>query len=261
MDKIPDLLLVTYVSGSRPSIKLTPIEVKYRGSSIESTELLKSHLDQAASLGNLLDTMFTTLSANHSLWARASRAWLGAVLNHAFRIYSAPGLAGATAVDWSEAHGACLRELLAGSAAIEVVRAGKLLVFDLSESAAVDADEDGVLDTVRIGFQDSKAIVLSGNVRSPLQAMVHDVFGYRPKSAPDATRDGPGGGTGGAAMGMVPASRNATLEMASKRCCRARQERPSLGRPRSTRHARGSPGSSKDSSAMPTRSTEYLVTW
>ena len=207
-DKIPDLLLVTYVPGSRPSIKLTPIEVKYRGSSIESTELLKSHLDQAASLGNLLDTMFTTLSANYPLWARASRAWLGAVLNHAFRIYSAPGLSGTTAVDWSEAHGACLRELLAGSAAIEVVRPGKLLVFDLSESAAVDADEDGVLDTVRIGFQDSKAIVLSGSVRSPLRAMVHDVFGYRPASAPDATGDGPGGGAGDAAAGMVPAPGN-----------------------------------------------------
>lgn len=205
MDKIPDLLLVTYTPGSAPSIKLTPIEVKYRGTSIETAEMLKSHIDQAASLGSLLDTMFTTLSGGYPLWARASRAWLGAVLNHAFRIYSAPGLSGTTVANWSGAHGTCLRELLAGTAAIEVVREGKLLVFDLSESAAVDANDDGVLDTIRIGFQDSKGIVLSGNVRAPLRAMVHDVFGYQPSSYPAGTGDNAGGDAGGAVSVTISA--------------------------------------------------------
>ncbi|WP_082112987.1 AAA family ATPase [Pseudoxanthomonas suwonensis] len=205
-ERMPDLLLVSYRPGESPALKLTPIEVKFRGSSIEQAHLLKGHLDQAASLGTLLKAVFEDLAGKSRLWDQASRAWLGSMLNHAFRVYSFRGLTAASQSEWSGAHSDCIRALLEERAAISIESKGRLLVFDAStQSLAEDADGDYAADTVRVGHFDSRRLVLDEKWRKDLANAVAEVFGFPPR--PDSVEEGvpgPASGSGGSAGEPVP---------------------------------------------------------
>lgn len=181
-ERIPDLLLVTIQTGDTPRVRLTPIEVKYRGGSTELDQELAEHLSQATSLSKLLDKVFHVLPSLSQLWHEASRAWLAGILNHAFRVYSGAGLTTASPSEWTQLHGAALRDLLSGRSPIEIDPTGRLIVFDASAvSSARDVNSDYVRETIRVSQQDSARLVQHTPWSTDLATAVRQVFGEIPR--------------------------------------------------------------------------------
>lgn len=160
----PDLVVVAIrlpTSSGSVSIKITPVEVKYRASGMAAVDM-RNALSQAENLGKLLQALWAQ-TARNELWKTCSRALLAQFLDFGFRIYAGPWLHGHQPEEWARVHETVLRDVLEGSASTTVNTAGRLLVFGGSAgSRSADLDGDSRRDTAIVSIDDAR-VVLGGN--------------------------------------------------------------------------------------------------
>jgi Holliday junction resolvasome RuvABC ATP-dependent DNA helicase subunit len=158
----PDLLVIAiYMPPNGPaSIKLTPVEVKFREGNLPSVDA-RSALRQAENLGKIAHAVWNQPPVN-DLWAMCGRALLAQCLDFAFRIYADPVIHGHTNDQWTRAHQDVLQDVLDGKAQLTVTLAGRLLAFDNSAlSSVMDLDGDQFNDTAIVSRDDAR-VLLSG---------------------------------------------------------------------------------------------------
>jgi DNA phosphorothioation-dependent restriction protein DptH len=158
----PDLLVIAiYMPPNGPaSIKLTPVEVKFREGNLPSVDA-RSALRQAENLGKIAHAVWNQPPVNE-LWAMCGRALLAQCLDFAFRIYADPVIHGHTNDQWTRAHQDVLQDVLDGKAQLTVTLAGRLLAFDNSAvSSVMDLDGDQFNDTAFVSRDDAR-VLLSG---------------------------------------------------------------------------------------------------
>ena len=169
-DKRPDLLVVAIDlgTGSEPvSIKITPVEVKFRRPDPMSPSDLAEALKQAQNLGELLSVIWTNTLPT-GLWETCSFALLAHFLDFGFRIYGSSKSHNHSPVEWANNHQRVIQEVLDRSARISVNAAGRLLVFDgYTTSTIADLDNDGRYDTAVISPSDTDALLAGIGALSP----------------------------------------------------------------------------------------------
>lgn len=161
----PDLIVVAVQlqpAGQPVAIKLTPVEVKYRGTGMAATEM-RGALGQAANLGKLLEAVWVQ-SLPTDLWKTCAAALLAQFLDFGFRIYAASWLHQHQPDEWATAHQQVMQDVLECTAQITVNTAGRLVVFDGSSTTRIaDLDGDNRQDTVVVSLHDAQAL-LAGTV-------------------------------------------------------------------------------------------------
>jgi DNA phosphorothioation-dependent restriction protein DptH len=165
----PDLVVVAIQlpeSGQPLTIKLTPVEIKYRAGAMPATEM-RDALAQAQNLGTLLQALWIQPPASE-LWRTCGAALLAQFLDFGFRIYAASWLHGHQPAEWTMAHQRVMQDVLEGCASVTVTTAGRLIVFDASLStSAADLDGDQRPDTVIVSQQDARALLTGGGTVTP----------------------------------------------------------------------------------------------
>ena len=167
--KRPDLLVVAIkVSRDNPvALKITPVEVKFRGDSSMPYGQLQDALDQASNLGMILDAAWVQTPINE-LWDLCCSALLAECLDFAFRIYANPSVHQHSPEEWAEVHEAVLADVLNKQAAIIVNASGRLIVFDQSSiTSLLDIDNDGRQDTVVVCPTDANHLLCGDDKFSP----------------------------------------------------------------------------------------------
>jgi hypothetical protein len=125
----PDLMAVAIqLQDAQPvAIKLTPIEVKYRGMGMSLGEMREA-LTQAHNFGRLIEALWIGAPATE-LWKTCGTALLAQLLDFGFRIYAAGWLHGHQHAEWAALHQRVLQDVLESTARITVNVAGRLVVF------------------------------------------------------------------------------------------------------------------------------------
>ncbi len=169
----PDLLVIAIYNPSLPgntpvSVKITPVEVKFRsGRMSDNEDELKNALGQASNLGEVLNTIWTK-NAPTPLWDTCSTALLAQCINLAFRIYADKNIHGGMPTEWTKMHERVLQDILSGQARVDVDKAGRLLVFDESASSLIrDINGDGRYDTVILNRDDARVLLTGIGNLSP----------------------------------------------------------------------------------------------
>jgi DNA phosphorothioation-dependent restriction protein DptH len=157
----PDLIVVAIqlANEQQPiSIKLTPVEVKYRAAGMSATDMREA-LTQAQTLGRLLEALWIK-PANTELWKTCGTALLAQFLDFGFRIYAADWLHQHQHSEWARTHQQVLRDVLEGTARVTVNVAGRLLLFHGSLTTMVaDLDGDNRQDTIIVSLDDARALL------------------------------------------------------------------------------------------------------
>lgn len=159
----PDLIVAAInISDSQISCRLTPVEVKYRGSKepFTATACLDA-LRQAMSLSELLSELSKRSDKPEMLlWKLAFQHLLISMLGFGFRVYSQQVAVLNRAEKWSEHHSRLVEAILAEELKLEIDQTGRLIVIDGSiQSAPRDADNDGFTETIVISHNDAASIV------------------------------------------------------------------------------------------------------
>ena len=165
----PDLIVVAVrLYAEQPvSIKLTPLEVKYRATGMASTDM-RDALGQAESLGKLLEAIWVQ-APTAELWKTCSAAVLAQFLDFGFRIYAGRWLHKHQPDEWAAAHQRVMQDLLEGTASVTVNTAGRLIVFDGSSTTRVaDLDGDNRHDTIVVSLSDARALLSGSSNISPV---------------------------------------------------------------------------------------------
>jgi len=160
-DQRPDLAVVAIrlpADQQGSSIKITPVEIKYRGSPMPATEMREA-LAQAQNLGRLMRALWVDAPPSE-LWGTCARALLAQFFDFGFRIYAAQWLHNHEPREWAEAHQVVMQDILEGRARVTVAEAGKLIVFDGSQSTrAADLDGDSRSDSIVVSQDDARSLL------------------------------------------------------------------------------------------------------
>ncbi|MGI9075490.1 MAG: AAA family ATPase [Bryobacteraceae bacterium] len=161
----PDLLVFAIHRAAPISIKITPIEVKFRQGTMSNNEL-RDALQQAANLAGTLDTLWAQPPEN-DLWGVCGTTLLARCLDLAFRIYADENIHGIPASDWSTIEQQVLTAVLEGTATMTVNTAGRLIAFENTTTPSiVDMDGDGRRDTATLSLADAAALLGNGALSS-----------------------------------------------------------------------------------------------
>lgn len=167
----PDLLVLAFARSvdGRTRIKVTPVEIKLRETSLPVLEIGQA-LHQAANLGGLLEQLWARPPEN-GLWSTCGRALLAQCIDHAFRVYADTSIHGQDPKQWAGLHQQVLQDVIGEEHLEEIVTVnadGRLLVFDRSSATeVVDMDGNGRLDTAVLNRADAEALLLGESTLSP----------------------------------------------------------------------------------------------
>lgn len=155
----PDLLTVGIrITPAGVSLRLTPVEVKCRPSSIFPSAEVGDALEQAKTLSRLIQAMHAG-EGQPRAWTLAFQHIVLSLVGFGMRVYSQhPDV-----VDqekWSLFHQRIAGAILASEADIQVDGRGRLIIIDASPRSSVrDQDSDGFDETIIIGLDDAGRIV------------------------------------------------------------------------------------------------------
>jgi hypothetical protein len=159
----PDLLLVSLrIDDATVECRLTPVEVKYRGTTDPmSNNECQAALAQAQSFSSLLNQM-DALSKDPEMlmWRLTYRHLYLALLEYGFRVYSQQVAVTNRTEKWADYQARVMSAIVSDELRAEVDTRGRLIVIDGSPSSAPrDVDNDGFFETISITREDAAEIV------------------------------------------------------------------------------------------------------
>ena len=156
----PDLIAISlrFEGDELSAVKVTPIEVKARASSMSDSQLRDS-IDQARVFAEFLQVLAKRAS-EHSIWGIAHRHLLTSWLDYAFRVYGQlRHLMEST--DWHKWHREVLSAILSGRVVPEIdLRCRLFVVGTAKESEKRDMDSDGLDEVLLISHADAYSILI-----------------------------------------------------------------------------------------------------
>lgn len=157
----PDMLVlvITYTDSS-VNCKLTPIEVKYRGTMELGNGAIEA-LGQAKALSGVLEALKAKASEPEMvMWKLAFQHLLISMINFAFRVYSQQAEVSKNPEAWNGLHQLLIEQIYSNKFNIEIDSRGRLIVVDSSkQSAYFDNDGDHFNETIVISHADAGTIV------------------------------------------------------------------------------------------------------
>ncbi len=157
----PDLLVAGIrMTDSSCSIRLTPLEVKYRQSPMSMDARIQA-LGQAKAFSSLLRKLDAVgQDPAMLLWQIAYRHLLTCMISFGLRVYSQQYLVSQKSDQWAKLHSRIIGSLLNGEAQVTIDDAGRLIVMDGSTvSTPFDCDSDDFQETVVLSLSDAASIV------------------------------------------------------------------------------------------------------
>lgn len=157
----PDMLvLVITYTDSTVNCKLTPIEVKYRGTTELGNGAIEA-LGQAKALSVVLEALKAKASEpGMVMWKLALQHLLISVVNFAFRVYSQQSEVSKDPGAWNGLHQRLIEQIYSDKFGMEIDGRGRLIVVDSSkQSAYFDNDGDNFNETIVISHADAGTIV------------------------------------------------------------------------------------------------------
>lgn len=153
----PDLIVLTFVeTASEVKVRLTPVEIKYRGGAMMTGSECMAALDQARNFSALFRELQSASHEDLELWRAAYQHVMAVVLDYGFRVYSQQPQLASHSEEWTRLHSRVLSDLLAGTITIDCDARGRLLVFDTSPvSEPRDIDGDGFRETLVLSPPDT----------------------------------------------------------------------------------------------------------
>jgi DNA phosphorothioation-dependent restriction protein DptH len=157
----PDLLVVGIrMTDSSCSIRLTPLEVKFRQSPM-SMEARIQALGQAKVFSSFLRKLDKAgQDPAMLLWQIAYRHLLTCMISFGLRVYSQQYLVSQKSDQYAKLHSRTIGSILNGEAQVTIDDAGRLIVMDGSAvSMPFDCDSDDFKETVVLSLPDAASIV------------------------------------------------------------------------------------------------------
>jgi len=190
----PDLIVACIViTDSAVRCKLTPIEVKYRGSEMTNPSC-KEALQQAQSLSKLIKALQQrALEQDMLLWKLGFQHLLISMLSFGFRVYSQQAKAVQNVKEWTALHQRFVEAVLSEELQLEVDGIGRLVVIDNSPTSVPrDIDDDGFKETIVISLSDAGCMI-KGDPSELYQAIRGAVgdWGFMPTGVPLVTLEKP----------------------------------------------------------------------
>lgn len=159
----PDLVVVSIaLADSMVHCKVTPIEVKFRGSGAAlSASASAGAIGQARAFSDLLRKLSERAEEPEMvLWKLAFQHLLVSIVSFGLRVYSQQTAVLKRAERWSEHHARFATALLAEELKLEIDPTGRLIVVDGSLlSSPRDVDGDGFKETIVLSHDDASRIV------------------------------------------------------------------------------------------------------
>jgi len=159
----PDLLLASLrIDDAIVGCRLTPIEVKYRGTSDSmSNSECQTALAQAQSFSALLGQLdMLSKDSEMLMWRLTSRHLYLALLEYGFRVYSQQVAVTNRSERWADYQARVMTAVVSDELRSEVDTRGRLIVIDGSASSAPrDVDSDGFSETICITREDAAEII------------------------------------------------------------------------------------------------------
>ena len=155
----PDLLVMSmqFASGVPIKMRLTPVEVKARSSTMSPKERAAA-LSQASHFAELLQEIQDKAS-KFELWGIAWRNLLATMLDYGFRVYGQLDQF-MNQKEWAEQHSAILRSIADKELEIDVDKRGRLIVIDSSGNASQqDIDKDGFSETILLSHTEAFSVL------------------------------------------------------------------------------------------------------
>lgn len=155
----PDLFVLSFAfcAGQRPSLKITPIEVKARGN-VMTPSAKQSALRQPKSFATFINKM-QRFGHDSEIWSIAFRGMLASLIDYGFRVYGQLEEY-MQKEEWVKKHSAVLQALASDDLDIEIDEAGRLIVIDQSDrSYPEDLDGDGFNETMVISHADAYSLL------------------------------------------------------------------------------------------------------
>lgn len=157
----PDLLVAGIrLSSTQCSIKLTPIEVKFRSEVLTPTESIGA-LSQAAALSELLLKLRELgNSQDLTLWRLAFQHFVVSMLSFSFRVYSQQKLVEEKSKEWTDIHAKVVEQIFSETVDLEIDPVGRLIVIDRTPvSGLKDIDGDGFQETIVLSPKDASCML------------------------------------------------------------------------------------------------------
>lgn len=156
----PDLLVFgVRIKDGNVSVRITPVEVKYRQDATFNTVDSIEALEQAKSLSRLLSKLLER-SKTSIAWRLTFQHLLLSMLGFGMRVYSQQQSVALNAGRWAGFHEQVSAALLLSKPPLEIDSNGRLIVIDGSTySGPRDHDADGFSETIVISSKDASQMV------------------------------------------------------------------------------------------------------
>jgi DNA phosphorothioation-dependent restriction protein DptH len=161
----PDLMIVgVRIVGSSVRVKLTPVEVKCRQTSVMAPQACQDALRQARALSELLaGVRLKGQEPGLLMWKLAFQHLVLSMIAFGMRVYSQRIADGPHSRDWSRYHEQIADAVFGSDAAVEIDASGRLIAIDKSQASGhKDFDGDGFAESVVLTLLDAGEIV-NGN--------------------------------------------------------------------------------------------------
>jgi DNA phosphorothioation-dependent restriction protein DptH len=166
----PDLLVACFdVTDAQVRCKLTPIEVKFRGTEAMQQNDRTTALGQPRALTRLFKALRGKAAASEAhIWSLAYQHLLVTMVSFGLRVYSQKTLTADGGREWASIHEKIVGSILSGDTELEIDECGRLIVFDTTgHSAPSDDDHDGFQETLLISLEDAASMVLDVDASFP----------------------------------------------------------------------------------------------
>ncbi len=190
----PDLLIASFdVTDAVVTCKLTPVEVKYRGTGVMSDDNRKEALSQSRALTNFFKAIRVRADDPDALiWRLAFQHLLVTVIGFGLRVYSQQ-TRGEKSKEWAAVHEKIIAAIYSSEFELQFDERGRLIVIDPSkDSKPVDVDGDNFYETMVIRLTDAGALVLDAD--PDLVAGIKSILGkwdFLPRTATPPAVDVP----------------------------------------------------------------------
>jgi DNA phosphorothioation-dependent restriction protein DptH len=167
----PDLLIASFqVTPQRVTVKLVPLEVKFRSGQPMTRDESTAALSQAKALAALFQAL-KSRGDTLLVWRVALGHLVLSMIAFGIRIYGQNKFLSQDGRNWSALHETLASSILGGTADLQVDERGRLVLVDSSPaSGASDRDDDGFSETVVISLDDASR-VMAGDPTSLYESM------------------------------------------------------------------------------------------
>ena len=156
----PDLLVFSIRKiPTEITIRITPIEVKFRENSLSDSDAKHAH-QQAKKFVDIIQN--AVINPQNAAWEIGGSAVLAECLDYAFRLHSGTAITNIAHDEWTSFHAECIASVLQRTAKLEIHESGIVIAIHGHATVWTDTVGNGIINELRIGPADTASIYREG---------------------------------------------------------------------------------------------------